>query len=276
MMRNRPLLLSAAILAGVVLLGAAAPAPAALIVRAWVDTTTASPPTFAATDQNVPYPLAPPPMTIGVDNNPAVGMLGLGTTSVPILIGGLQVFGSISTSNSPGAALSQLTSQSLQVVNTTGAGHMVIAQVTDTGYTLPPSPLTAFATASGTFSPVTGTGNTGVDAANARARAWVDTTNTLFGMSTLVQDFSVTAVGNPPLLSYSNSQSLGGIPYSGAYAFTLELAFFLPNNTQLNGRSNVIQAVSAVPEPATLVSALIGLPAVGVFLRRRRKDVAAA
>jgi hypothetical protein len=209
-------------------------------------------------------------VTIGTDVNPAVGILALGSTTTPIIVNGLQVFGSTSTSNAPGASLSQLASQSLQVINTTGTAHTVILQISDNGFTLPPSPLTAFATASGTFSPVEGTGNTGVDAATARARAWVDTTNTLFGMSTLVQDFTAGPAANPPLLSYSNSQSLGNIAYVGAYAFTLELAFTLPNNTQLNGRSDVIQAVSASPEPATIVTALMGLPVLGGYWWRRR------
>src|SRR5689334_18375928 len=49
------------------------------------------------------------------DNNPAIGIIGIGTTTTPVLVGGLQVFGSLSTSNAPGASLSQIASQSLNV-----------------------------------------------------------------------------------------------------------------------------------------------------------------
>src|SRR5689334_14704156 len=73
----------------------------------------------------------------GLDNvfgdfNPAFGIIQIGTPTAPLMILGLQFFGEIAASNSPGsAALSQIASSGLQVINTSGAGHSVIVSFTD-------------------------------------------------------------------------------------------------------------------------------------------------
>jgi len=210
------------------------------------------------------------------DNNPAVGIIALGSATVPINFGGLLVFGSVSSSNAPGGVLSQVASQSLQVVNTSGATHTVLLQISDRDFNLPPSPLTLSGTASGTFSPVTGTGNTQVGGSTATALAFADPGDVKFVNGFLVQNFTTgpPAAAGTPLLSYANTQSAGPLSYATAYSMTVQLTYTLPNNVQLNSRSDVIQAVSAavVPEPSTVVMALSGLPLLGgLWLRRRQR-----
>lgn len=208
------------------------------------------------------------------DSNPAVGTISLGSTVTPINFGGLSVLGSVSTSNSPGSpVLSQVASSSLSVTNTTGVSHTVVLQISDNNFNLPPSPIQLSGTASGTFAPVPGTNNAFVTGSTATALAFADPNNAKFVNGFLVQNFSTPVAGSTStLLSYSNTQEAGPLSYNPAYAMTVQLTYVVPNNVQLNGRSDIIQA-TAVPEPATFAMALGGLPVLGVFwLRRRRQE----
>ena len=206
------------------------------------------------------------------DSNPAIGIIALGSTTTPINFGGLLVLGSVSTSDKPGfSALSQLASSSLSVTNTTGAAHTVVLQISDNGFTLPPSPLAMLGTASGTFSPLSSTGNTQVGGASATATAYADAGNAKFTNGFLVQNFSTgVAAAGTPLLSFSNTQQASPFSYGSAYSMTVQLTYTIPNNVVFNGRSNVIQALGTVPEPSSVV--MIGMGAAALFgLSRYRR-----
>jgi hypothetical protein len=267
-------------LAGLVVAGASRDARAqTLVLRSTIDGT----PATYSSDQNATPPSASNSSawagaTIVPDNNPTAGQLGNGTTSTPIIIpvtgGNLEVFGSLSTTTSPGSGGSQsppeITSSSLHVENLSSSTHTIVLQISDVGFTSPPSPVTFSATASGSFDPING--NSSVAGASAVAQAYADTT--YFGNSFTTQNFSSgTAPANSPIFSYNNSATAGGFTYSGSYSMTVQLTFVLPPNTELTGRSNVeLAQISGVPEPASVVMFSSALPLVGLgwWVRRRR------
>jgi len=209
-----------------------------------------------------------------LDQNPAIGVITLGSATTPLNFGPLQVFGSISSSNATAGSgnLAQLASSALTIINNTGTAQSDNFRISDQGFRFPPSPLTLFGTASGTFSPVPGSGNSTVDGSSAQALAFADTTK--FGNQFTVQNFTVPPSPGSPQLSYANTQSASGFSYSSAtgYSMTVQLLFTIGAFTQLNGRSNVEQAVSAVPEPSTVVMAVAGLPVLGGYWLRRRRS----
>src|SRR5262245_13786011 len=85
-------------------------ADAALILSATIGGTP-----FCATDQDVAC-------SHGIqipDSNPAVGLLALGTTTTPLIIGGLEIFGSLQE-QTIGPPLNILNSSSLSITNLSG------------------------------------------------------------------------------------------------------------------------------------------------------------
>ena len=211
------------------------------------------------------------------DSSPLVtGTLTLGSALIPLTFGDFSVFGSISISNAQDGplAISSLNTSSLQVINNdpTGAAHSITLDISDIGFMFPPSPLLVQASASGGFvvNP-TAPGGTTISGSSATAKAWVDSTNTLFGTQTLVlnQSQSFGAVLNGP---FSFTNSISNFSYSPSYSMSVELAFTVAGNSRLNNRGNVINAVSAIPEPATIIQA--GLAVVllaGYGVRRRQR-----
>jgi hypothetical protein len=215
------------------------------------------------------------------DQDPAIGTLTLinGTS-----FGDFTVNGSISTSNSqsPPTNLAKLASTSLQVINNTSAAHTITLVISDINFAFPPSPLTIFATASGTFSPVAGSGNIQVGGATATATAFADNANILFGGTTLHPDLTAVSALNgtsgpaapgTPQLSYSFTGPATPYSYSSAYSMSVELVFTVPAHSELDGRSDVIQAIGfVVPEPATLMMGLVGLVPAGIIGRRKYRQ----
>src|SRR5688572_6068644 len=63
------------------------------------------------------------------DNNPVIGIIGIGNTTTPVVIGGIGFFASISNSNAPGLATGQLSTQGLNIQNMTAASHTVSLEV---------------------------------------------------------------------------------------------------------------------------------------------------
>jgi len=200
-----------------------------------------------------------------LDLDPATGVLQLANNTI---FGDFTVNGSISTSNSPGGSLAQLISDSLSVTNNTGASHSVNLQISDTDYGGPNPPVLS-ASAGGTFNVASPA--TSVLGSTAHALAFVDFTNSLFGMQHTVQDFSFTA-GNLPLDSYANTVGPTTVGSGSPYSMTVQLIYTLAGHNILSSRGDSITA-TAVPEPATLAMVLAGLPLVGfVAWRRRRKS----
>ena len=212
------------------------------------------------------------------DSSPLTGTLTLGSTLVPLTFGDFSVFGSISISNAQDGPLSisSLTSNSLQVINNDPlAAHSITLDISDINFMFPPSPLFVQASASGGFVVNPGApGGTTVNGSSATAKAWVDSTNTLFGTQTPVlnQSQSFGAVLNGP---YAFTNSINNFSYSPSYSMSLELAFTVAANSRLNNRGNVINAVNAaVPEPATIIQAGLAVALLaGYGVRRRHRKL---
>jgi hypothetical protein len=240
-----------------------------------------TPLTFSSDQNSVPAPAGT--LNVVPDNNPTLGQLGNGTTSTPIVIpvtgGNISVFASLSTSTAQpaGTTPAELTSSSVHVQNNSSVAHTIDLRITDIGFTVPSgNPIVFTNVASGSIDPING--NTSVGGAAATVKAFADAGNAPFGMtfaSLPTQSFGPAAAGSP-LFSYNvPSTNSANFNHSGPYSQTLEVIFTLPPNTELTGRQDVQIATgpAAVPEPAPIVLALAGLPALAIgYLRSRRRS----
>lgn len=226
----------AAILTGIAVLGAAPPAEAAFKLRV----------SFAGTGG--PFNVVEDNM-VG-DTNPLTGIIaasfpnGGGPVTMVVASGLSQPF-------TPNAL-----DLGLQVV-ATAAGSLVV-DITDTGYGVPPNFSTMWQTP-GSITPVLGSGFSGT------WQGWLDTraagTNEFTtAPATGVVSPGAQAFGTAATTVLVNSAA----PYSltGRAVLTFTAAGVLSTDSALT--------VNHAPEPATLVSALIGLPLAGAWLRRRK------
>jgi len=182
--------------------------------------------------------------------------------------GNFQIVSLTVTSNSPGGtgpSGSFVQSIQLDVNNTSGSADTLTLHVVSDGFTIPPagthssliSTLTNNSVTGGTstFQSFIGTGTTHI-ATTAPTFAATDMTSLqgpLSGVTTDVQTKGVTVPAGP---SYALSQDM--------------------HATVLAGGSNLVTGLttlSAVPEPATIVTAIVGvcLPLAGTVLKSRRR-----
>lgn len=206
-------------------------------------------------------------------------------------IGGLDVQGSFHTSNASFAPDPQtpldtvagvgiLTSGSTSVTNQTAAAISQTVLVSSTDYGPFPPQIRIQTTAGGTWKNIAG-----VSAANSVYSEWFfDPSNTLFGTTgTGLATDNATAIkvdtynGLPTtpgatVTSMAGHTVLGLGPYNpganGLFSMTERFTLTLQGGTQLTSRGNNMSA-TAVPEPATMGMALVGLLGAAYALRRK-------
>jgi hypothetical protein len=196
------------------------------------------------------------------DTDPTLGTLALGSTTTPILVGGLSVLGSVHTATF-GPPNNLLDSSSLEVLNTTGAPVSAMVAVGSTDFVGPATQ--AFTTGSGTW--VTANGSTinlswYNDPANAQG---ADTPLDRPGV--LVNSFADLAVG--PLDSFSHSGGPFAVADPGLFSMTLGFDFTLVPGGSLLSRGQAELKPTAVPEPVSLALLAMGLGAAAVRRRKR-------
>src|SRR5215203_6515210 len=180
------------------------------------------------------------------DSNASVNQLGLGGAGSSILIGGVQVFGSLSTATY-GPPSNILNSSSLQVINNNNFAVDILVTVSATGF-VPPS-FSAFTSASGTFQNV---GGSSID-----LRWWNDPTNQQ-GAETpndtpgnLLDFFNFASPFAPQSFAHT------GGPFNVAdllpYSMTLQFDLTLPAGAQLISRGQTINKDGEIPEPSSLL-----------------------
>ena len=196
-----------------------------------------------ASDQNVGCAFG----AVIADGNPLVNQLGLGGAGSSILIGGVEVFGSLSTATY-GPPTNILSSSSLQVINNNNFAVDILVTVSATGF-VPPS-FIALTSASGTFQ---NAGGSTID-----LRWWNDPTNQQGAEApndtpgNLLDFFNFVSAFVPQSFAHNggpfNVEDL--LPYS----MTLQFDLTLPAGGQLISRGQTINKdVGEIPEPASLL-----------------------
>ncbi len=187
------------------------------------------------------------------DTNASVNQLGLGSAGSSLLIGGVEVFGSLSTA-AYGPPTNILNSSSLQVINNNDFAVDILVTVSATGFV--PASFTAFTSASGTFQNV---GGSSID-----LRWWNDPANGQ-GAETpndtpgnLLDSFSFVSAFAPQSFAHN------GGPFDVSdllpYSMTLQFDLTLPARGQLISRGQTINKdVAEIPEPASLLLCGSGL-----------------
>jgi hypothetical protein len=165
-------------------------------------------------------------------------------------------------------------SQSNLVINGGATSQMfssIRIQVTSTGFTVPTGNNLAFSSSlSGSYG-----ANIFTTPSNQSHlfQSFLDLTNALFGMQHTggPQNFTTPAVsGTTALASTMTSlQNVNTTPFSMTNIFELDnITIGSGAQIQLTGTTTL----SAVPEPATIISALVGLPILGAWRLRRRQS----
>jgi len=199
---------------------------------------------------------------------------GSGTTVNPatITINGVNFSISGSTNQPLGTMPSQI-SQSNLVINGGASGatfSSIVIQVTSTGFTVPTGNNLQFS------SSLSGSYGAGVSSAsNQTFQSFVNLANALFGTGQTggAQNFGLPSVsGTTALANTLNSLvNVSATPFSMTNTFTLSnISIGSGAQLQLTGTTTL----SSVPEPATIISALVGLPILGAWRLRRRQTKA--
>ncbi len=184
--------------------------------------------------------------------------IALGSTTVPIVLNGVSILGSVTT-----AGPNILSSSSLSVVNNSGAARTITVAFSDTGFS-GPFPLNSFSNSgSGTF--LANLGGT-------MTMGWYDDPTNTQGANTptdtpgtLLDTFTTTATtANSFSFAHNNS---GSVADSGPYSMTETFTFTLAPGASLLSRG---ETLTKSPEPATLGVLGIGLLGLGIACLRRK------
>jgi len=210
---------------------------------------------------------------------PTSGSLtGSGVTTATFNVGGT-IFTVTGTSNAPlGVQPAQISQVQVALNNTTGtsAAFNLVVAVSDTNFTTPSGPTTLTSSLSGAIAAgaVSSTGTTNFQSV-------IDYNNNLFGglpiggvasgntFSTGVQNFTITS-------SFNNTVAAAT---TATIPFALSNEFHVSSLTLGAGAQYTLTGTTtlAVPEPATMVAALTGLPLLGIGAwARRRKALSVA
>jgi len=173
------------------------------------------------------------------------------------------------TASSDFATLDEFRRLQLQtkLIGSEGIGNFTFTiKASETDFLIPPSNPKVF-NSSASFTVGQGTGF------SAQAQNYADPNNVLFGMAVdggVIGPF--TAPNNLP-----NSNAGNGTQQNfsaGLYSLTNMTTQMITSNTASSvdtmGHVDAV-AVAAVPEPTTLLSLLVGVPALGIALARRRR-----
>jgi hypothetical protein len=255
--------LTAVLVAGIVLFGPAPGAHATLVLEGTIQVDANPVITVWATDNNVAYPGGAPAGSIQLlDTNGTTGILTLAPGTI---VPGYTVQQS-TTFTTKGPGLNDLNSSALQIANTTGSTVTTNINVGDNGFVGPVN--TAFASASGTWTSAIGSVLHVAfydDPTNAQPLAgptFAPTGNQIASAS-----HSVDSVSD----SFNYESGPIAVNDPGLFSMTLHFDFTLVNGGTFVSRGQDELKVNTVPEPATVVMALTGLPVVGLCLVRRRR-----
>jgi hypothetical protein len=182
-------------------------------------------------------------------------------------------------SNNPGTGgVAELSNQITDTVtNADTTSHMIVVNLTETGFTSPSGSIGTFQATIGSVS-VQQLSGVGVDAnATVGASAYLDDTNTPFGTKYATNPYSqsassvVNSVSLPnATLTYGSNPFTPGTPFSMTVSSTVNLG----QNTRANA-FNDATFVPSVPEPSSMAIAGLGaLGMIGYGLWRRKAESA--
>jgi hypothetical protein len=211
------------------------------------------------------------------DTNPTIGTIALGSTTTPLIINGVDILGSVTTStgttSTPG--IDRLSSSSLSVTNTNLFAVTVTGAFGDTSFI---GPANFFSTSgSGTF--VNNIGGTLTlnyfDDPLNRQGADGPPDGSANTPGNLIDTFTSTPANDSSFSTSHNNAGALAVPDGALYSMTEQFIFNLDAATnpdalpQLISRGQTETKINVVPEPTSLF--LIGTALCGVGLLRRMR-----